>query len=36
VVLAGQATPVVWLKSALTYLVPFVVSNIGILIATRG
>ncbi|MGH9054959.1 MAG: nitrate/nitrite transporter NrtS [Acidimicrobiales bacterium] len=34
VVLAGHATGVVWLKSGLTYCVPFVVSNIGILIAT--
>jgi hypothetical protein len=35
VVLAGDATPSVWLKSALTYLVPFAVSNVGILIATH-
>jgi hypothetical protein len=35
VVLAGDATPAVWAKAALTYLVPFVVSNIGILIATH-
>lgn len=35
VVLAGDATTTVWLKSALTYVVPFVVSNVGILIATH-
>jgi hypothetical protein len=35
VVLAGEATTTVWLKSALTYLVPFAVSNVGILIATH-
>lgn len=35
VVLAGEATTTVWLKSALTYLVPFAVSNVGILIATQ-
>lgn len=35
VVLAGRATVAVWLKAALTYLVPFCVSNWGILVATR-
>ena len=35
VVLRGEETTVVWLKSALTYLVPFVVSNLGVLVATR-
>lgn len=35
VVLAGDATVTVWLKAALTYVVPFAVSNIGILIATH-
>jgi hypothetical protein len=35
VVLAGDATTTVWLKSALTYVVPFAVSNVGILIATH-
>ncbi len=35
VVLAGDATTSVWLKTALTYVVPFAVSNIGILIATH-
>ncbi len=36
VVLRGQATSVVWLKVGLTYLVPFCVSNAGILIAARA
>lgn len=36
VVLAGHATAVVWFKSGVTYLVPFTVSNIGVLIATRA
>ena len=35
VVLLGRATPLVWFKIALTYLVPFCVSNLGILIASR-
>ncbi len=35
VVLAGNATASIWLKTALTYVVPFLVSNIGILIATH-
>jgi hypothetical protein len=35
VVLRGDATTVVWLKSAVTYLVPFCVSNAGVLVATR-
>jgi hypothetical protein len=35
VVIEGHATPVVWVKAGVTYLVPFTVSNIGILIATR-
>ena len=35
VVLAGRATAVLWIKVALTYLVPFCVSNWGILVATR-
>ena len=35
VVLAGEATRAVWLKGALTYVVPFAVSNVGILIATH-
>jgi len=35
VVLRGDATPVTWLKVCVTYLVPFTVSNIGVLIGTR-
>ena len=35
VVLGGTATTAVWTKVALTYLVPFGVSNFGILVATR-
>jgi hypothetical protein len=35
VVLEGKATIVTWLKIGVTYLVPFVVSNLGILTATR-
>jgi hypothetical protein len=35
VVLDGEATPVVWVKTGVTYLVPFVVANVGILIATH-
>ncbi len=35
VVLRGQATGLVSLKSAVTYLVPFAVANIGVLIASR-
>jgi hypothetical protein len=35
VVLRGDATTAVWVKSAITYLVPFCVSNAGVLVATR-
>jgi hypothetical protein len=35
VVLDGHATTTVWVKTGITYLVPFTVSNIGVLIATR-
>ena len=35
VILAGRATAVVWVKAALTYLTPLLVSNFGILSATR-
>ncbi len=35
VVVNGHATPVVWIKTGVTYLVPFAVANIGILIATH-
>jgi hypothetical protein len=35
VVLAGRATAALWIKVGLTYLVPFCVSNWGILVATK-
>jgi hypothetical protein len=35
VVLAGNASLRVWCKVALTYVVPFLVSNYGLLVATR-
>lgn len=35
VVLRGDATAVVWIKAAVTYLVPFAVSNAGVLVASR-
>ncbi|MGH9013307.1 MAG: nitrate/nitrite transporter NrtS [Acidimicrobiia bacterium] len=35
VVLRGEATTGVWVKSAVTYLVPFCVSNAGVLVASR-
>ena len=35
VVLRGDATTVVWVKSAVTYVVPFLVSNLGVLVASR-
>jgi hypothetical protein len=35
VVVNGDATTLVWLKSAVTYLVPFCVSNAGVLVASR-
>jgi len=35
VIVAGHASAVVWIKSALTYLTPLVVSNVGVLSATR-
>jgi hypothetical protein len=34
-VLAGHATGLVWLKVALTYITPLLVSNFGVLSATR-
>ena len=34
-VLAGRATTGVWVKGALTYLTPLMVSNFGVLSATR-
>ena len=35
VILDGRATVLLWIKSALTYLTPLLVSNFGILSATR-
>jgi hypothetical protein len=36
VIVDGRATAVVWLKALLTYLTPMLVSNFGLLSATRG
>lgn len=36
VVLRGDATALVWVKGAITYLVPFGVSNAGVLVASRA
>ncbi len=35
VVVRGDATTVVWIKVAVTYVVPFCVSNTGVLIGSR-
>ena len=35
VILAGRATALVWVKAVLTYLTPLLVSNFGLLSATR-
>jgi hypothetical protein len=35
VVIDGHATAVVWVKAGVTYLVPFAVANVGILVATH-
>ena len=35
VVLRGDATIVTWVKTGVTYVVPFIVSNLGVLTATR-
>ena len=35
VVLSHHVTTLTWLKVALTYVVPFCVSNYGVLVATR-
>ncbi len=35
VILDGRATAAVWIKAAMTYLTPLLVSNFGILSATR-
>jgi cytosine/adenosine deaminase-related metal-dependent hydrolase len=34
-ILAGHAGTIVWLKAAMTYLTPLIVSNVGVLSATR-
>ena len=34
-VLAGRATPLVWIKAVLTYVTPLCVSSIGVLSATH-
>jgi hypothetical protein len=34
-VLRGEATSMLWLKGALTYVVPFCTSNLGVLVASR-
>ncbi len=36
VVLSGEATAKTWLKAGLTYVVPFVVANYGLLIGARA
>lgn len=35
VVIRGDATAAVWVKSAVTYVVPFAVSNAGVLVGSR-
>jgi hypothetical protein len=35
-IVAGDATALVWVKTALTYLTPLVVSNVGLLTATQA
>ena len=35
VVLRGDATALVWIKSVVTYIVPFCVANAGVLVATH-
>ena len=35
VVIGGRATPLIWSKVVLTYLVPFCVSNYGIVVASH-
>jgi len=34
-VIQGRATRAVWVKGAITFLVPFCVSNLGVLVASR-
>jgi hypothetical protein len=36
VILRGEATAITWLKCALNYCVPFVVSNLGLLVGKRA
>ena len=36
IIVAGRANAIVWLKAALTYLTPLIVSNFGVLSATRN
>src|SRR4249920_1866458 len=36
VIVAGNANTIVWLKAGMTYLTPLLVSNFGVLSATRG
>jgi hypothetical protein len=36
VILAGNADTITWLKAAMTYLTPLLVSNFGVLSATRA
>ena len=35
VVLSGAATTGTWVKAVVTYLVPFVVANVGVLVASK-
>ena len=35
VVVDGHPTPLVWIKTGVTFVVPFVVANIGMLMATH-
>lgn len=35
VVLSGAATTGTWIKVAVTYLVPFAVANVGVMVASR-
>jgi len=36
VIFSGEATTVTWVKAALNYCVPFVVSNLGLLAGKRA
>lgn len=35
-VVQGRATRAMWIKGAVTFLAPFCVSNLGVLVASRG